>query len=185
MELKARLHNAYRDFSTNKVVVSLEVDYEPKLDDIYGKELRVEIKQWRERRSKDANALMWACLQEIAYALQTDKWSVYLEMLKRYGKHSYVLVREDAVERVKQQWRETEVVGEVDVNGQKAVQLLCYYGSSLLDTAEMSHLLDGIISEMSDMGLPLPPTGEIKRSLEEWEKVSSANRNRVSSAEVK
>lgn len=172
MELKARLNNAYRDLASNKVIVSLEVDYQPNLDEIRDRDLRVEIKQWRDRRSKDANALMWACLQDIASALIADKWDVYLMMLRRYGKFTHVLVRQEAVERVKQQWRESEIIGVVDVNGQKAVQMLCYYGSSLLDTKEFSVLLDGIISEMKEMGLEPPPSGDIKRALEEWEKMN-------------
>jgi hypothetical protein len=43
-----------------------------------------DITEHREKRSKDANALLWACLGELAGALRSDKWTVYLQMLKRY-----------------------------------------------------------------------------------------------------
>lgn len=134
-----------------------------------------DIEPHREKRSLDANAMLWACMQEIAQAIQTDKWSVYLQMLKRYGKFSYVIVRPEAVEAMKKQWRELEVVGEVDVNGQKGVQLLCYYGSSTYNTKEFSVLLDGVISEMREMGLEPPPDKETKALIEAMERKEKRN----------
>lgn len=125
-----------------------------------------DLTEHKEKRSNDANGLLWSCLQEIASIIHTDKWSVYLTMLKRYGKFSYVIVHPDAVESMRKQWRELEVVGEVDVNGRKGVQLLCYYGSSTYNTKEFSVLLDGVISEMKEMGLTPPPTREMQMLLE-------------------
>lgn len=187
MELKARLHNAYRDLASNKVIVQLEVDYQPNLDGIRDKDLRVELKQWRNRRSKDANALLWACLTDIAHAMSppADKWDVYLLMLKRYGKHTYGVFEEKAVPLIRQSWRESEVVGEINVNGRKGIQLLLYYGSSLYDSKEFSVLLDGVISEMAEMGLELPTPGELRRALDEWEKALSEKQDAVSSADQK
>ena len=89
-------------------------------------------------------------------------------MLKRYGKFDYVIVKEKAVEAMKRQWRELEEVGEISVNGQKAVQLLCYYGSSTYDTKEFSVLLDGVISEMKEIGLTPPPDKQTKELLAKW-----------------
>ena len=172
MEIKARLNNAYRDLASNKVIVSLEVDYQPNLDSIRDKDLRVEIKEWRERRSKDANGLLWACLTEIAQAMTPplDKWEVYLMMLKRYGQHTYGVFKPSAVPMVQQSWRESEIVGEVTVGGEKGIQMLLYYGSSLYDTKEFSILLDGVISEMVEIGLEPPMPREVKRVLDELER---------------
>lgn len=127
-----------------------------------------DLKEHKEKRSLDANGLLWACLQEIASTLRTDKWSVYLQMLKRYGKFDYVIVREKAVQAMKKQWRELEEVGEIDVHGEKAVQLLCYYGSSTYDKKEFSVLLDGVISEMREMGLTPPPDRQTEELLAAW-----------------
>ena len=91
-------------------------------------------------------------------------------MLKRYGKYTYIVVKETAVDRMKQQWRECEVVGEITVNGEKAVQMLCYFGSSLYDTKEFSVLLDGVISEMQEMGLETPTGRDMQRALDMREK---------------
>ena len=93
--------------------------------------LSIKAVKHRERRSIDANGLLWLCLGRIAEALRTDKWEVYLQMLKRYGQYTYICVKPKMVESVKAQWRECEVVGNVDINGQEAVQMLCYYWKHL------------------------------------------------------
>lgn len=170
--MKAKWHGApYHDIATRKWLISFEIEEPPAIyDKTKDKPLNLDVKQFREGRSKDANALLWACLGEIAASLRTDKWSVYLQMLKRYGQYTYVCIPPQAVEMVKKQWREVEEVGEITINGREAVQLLCYYGSSTYDTKQFSILLDGVISEMKEMGLPTPTSEEMRRSLDEWEK---------------
>ena len=132
--------------------------------------LRIEAKKYSKKRSLDANGMLWSCLGSIASAIGTDKWDVYLKMLKRYGKYTHICVKPSVVEAMKLQWRECEVVGEIDINGQKAVQMLCYFGSSTYNTKEFSVLLDGVISEMKEMKLTVPPTRDMQRALEEWER---------------
>ena len=48
--------------------------------------------------------------------------------------------------------------------------MLCYFGSSTLDSKEFSVLLDGVISEMKEMGLEIPMQSDLKRVIEEYEK---------------
>lgn len=71
---------------------------------------------------------------------------------------------------VKRQWREVEEIGDIKINGRDAIQLLCYYGSSTYNTQQFSALLDGVISEMKELGLQTPTSEEMRRSLEELEK---------------
>ena len=133
------------------------------------KQVRVKATRYTRDRSLDANKMLWACLGDMAKVLHTDKWSLYLKMLKRYGKFTYIVVKPSAVDAMKKQWRESEIVGTVQVGDQKAIQMLCYFGSSTYDTAEFSTLLDGVISEMREMGITPPPSEDIKHSLELWE----------------
>lgn len=145
--------------------------------DLIGQTLDIKVVKHRKKRSKDANAMLWACLGELASALRADKWDVYLQMLKRYGKFTYICVKPGVVEAVKAQWRECEEIGEIDINGSKAVQLLCYFGSSTYDTKEFSVLLDGVISEMLEIGITPPPGKHIKEALEQWEKSHSTHKD--------
>lgn len=170
--MRAKWHGApFHDIATRKWLISFEVEDAPEVfDKTKDKPLNIEIKQFREGRSKDANALLWACIGEIAVALRTDKWSVYLLMLKRYGQYTYICVPPQAVDMVKRQWREVEEIGDIKINGRDAIQLLCYYGSSTYNTQQFSVLLDGVISEMKEIGLETPTSEDMRRSLEEWER---------------
>lgn len=127
-----------------------------------GKTLDVTIKKYRKKRSIDANAYLWQLLAKMAEVLETDKWFVYLKMLKIYGKFTHIVVKPTVVDAMKLQWREIEVVGEIEVNGQVGVQLLCYFGSSSYDTKEMSVLINGVVSEAKELGIETLPPKELE-----------------------
>ena len=152
-------------FRSEKVLLTFEVDARPEDAEVFRQyeDLDISFDKHRERRGNQANALLWACLGEIAAALRTDAWSVYLYMLERYGRYTTVLVKAEAVEGLQRVWRETRVVGEQD----GMTEVLCYYGSSTYDSAEFSRLLDGVVSEMKELGLPPPPSREMQAALAE------------------
>lgn len=135
-----------------------------------GKYLDVDIKQHRQRRSLDANALLWKMCTEIAAVLKSNKDEVYLMMLERYGIFTHVIVKQEAVERMIQQWRTARVLGEVTVNGKTGVQIQCYYGSHLYDSKEFSVLLDGVISEAKELGIEVITDEEKNLIIDEWGK---------------
>lgn len=171
MKTKGRLLSLMPDFPSDKCICTFETPLNDcsellKLKDM---DLSIDVAKWRKKRSLDANGLLWHCIGEIAKALHTSKDDVYLQTLNRYGKYVYVCVSEKAAETFRRSWRLTEVVGAVNINGKKAVQLLCYYGSSQLDTKDFSVLLDGVISEMKEMGLQTPIPAEVKEAMRLYE----------------
>lgn len=174
MEFTGKLKDVSRDWQTGQYNITFTINEQSVVNEIEHikdcEKLNIKAVKFRQKRSLDANGLLWVCLQAIATALRSDKWSIYLQMLKRYGKYTYICVKPSVVEAVKAQWRETEELGEVQINGQAAIQLLCYFGSSTYNTQEFSVLLDGVISEMKEMGLDTPTSEDMRRSLEIWEK---------------
>lgn len=168
------LKDVSMDWKSGKYNITFTCNESAAIHEVEGiqncEKLQIKAEKHRERRSLDANALLWKCLGDIASELRTDKWEVYLQMLKRYGKYTYICVKPSVVDAMKTQWRESEVIGEVDINGKKAVQMLCYFGSSTYDTKEFSALLDGVVSEMTEMGLQPPMSQDMQRALENWEK---------------
>ena len=152
-------------FSINEKSALAEIEHIQECE-----KLHIEAKPYRKKRSINANKLLWDCLGKIASVLRADKWDIYLLMLKRYGQYTYICVKPNMVEAIKRQWREVEVVGDIDINGKQAVQLLCYFGSSTYDSKEFSVFLDGVVSEMVEMGLQPPPSKDMQRALEQWEK---------------
>ena len=173
-EFTGRFDSLTIDWKTKERQVIFTVNEQSAIESLVAlqgiEKLSIKAVKHRERRSLDANALLWLCLGKIADALRSDKWEVYLQMLKRYGKFTYICVKPNVVDAVKAQWRECEVIGNVDINGQEAVQMLCYFGSSTFNTQEFSVLLDGVISEMREMGLETPASEDMRRALEQWEK---------------
>ena len=134
-----------------------------------------DITEHKEKRSLSANGLLWACLGELASALHSDKWTVYLQMLKRYGTYTYICVKPYAVDAIKKQWRECEEIGKINIGGQESVQMLCYFGSSTMNTKEFSVLLDGVISEMKEMGLDTPADRDLERALKKLEEQNESS----------
>lgn len=171
METTGKLVNVTQDLLSGKMNLTFEVDNTvlPQVEGIKDEKLSIKAVKYRAKRSLNANALLWECIGRLATVLRADKWDVYLLMLKRYGKFTYICVKENVVEAVKHQWRECEVIGEVTINGKKAIQMLCYFGSSTYDTAEMSALIDGVMSEMREMGIETPTDERTKAALERWE----------------
>lgn len=175
MEFTGKIQNITKDWQSGQFQITFTMNEASAINavnDIQSCEkLSIRAVRFREKRSLDANALLWVCLGKMADALRADKWDIYLQMLKRYGKYTHICVKPHVVEAVKAQWRECEEIGEVNINGQKAVQMLCYFGSSTYDTKEFSRLLEGVISEMQEMGLETPASAEMQRALEQWEKM--------------
>ncbi len=175
MEFTGEITDISRDYKTNKFKVTFSMNEASAINEVEKikdcDKISVKAVQYRKKRSLNANGLLWACIGQIADALpKTDKWSVYLELLKKYGQSTYICVKPNVVEAVKAQWRECEELGPIKIGGQDAVQLLCYFGSSTYNIKEFSVLLDGCINEMEQMGLQPPTSEEMKRSLELWEK---------------
>ena len=181
MDFTGKIQNVVKDWQTGQFHITFTVNEPSAINEIDSikscEKLNIRATKYRQKRSLDANGLLWLCLGRIADALRSDKWDVYLMMLKRYGKYTYICVKPNVVEAVKAQWRECEVIGEVNINGQNAVQMLCYFGSSTYDTKEFSVLLDGVISEMKEMGLETPASEDMRRALEQWEKMQNEKHN--------
>lgn len=172
MEFIGRFVSITKDIETNEWRITFTVNDSALafVEKIKGCEkLSVKAEKYSKRRTNDANALMWHCIQQLASIEGKDKWDVYLDMLKHYGVFSPVTIRADAYESFKTQWRECEIVGEFEQDGIKKLSVLCYFGSHTYTTKEFSRLLDGIKQEMESNGLQPPASEELRRAVEEWE----------------
>lgn len=128
------------------------------------------IKEYKKKRSLDSNAYAWLLMGELAKVLKTDNWSVYLNMLERYGVYTFIVVKPAVVERVKSEWRLVKELGEVTINGVKGIQLQCFFGSHTYNTGEMARLIDGIVSECKEVGIDTRTPEEIAVMNEQWGK---------------
>lgn len=128
------------------------------------KQYDVEIKIHRKKRSLNANSYCWKLCTEIASAINSDKDSVYLLMLKRYGVSDLVaMLNKINIEDYFKYY-------DVESRTEKYTWYKIYKGSSKYDTKEMSVLLNGIVSECKEMGIPTKEDLEINSLIDEWEK---------------
>jgi hypothetical protein len=176
MKTQGRLTGIQVPFRSEKAVISFEVTADPADVERYkDKELDITIVRHSKKRGLAANAMLWACLGEIAAAARTDNWSAYLYMLERYGKYSTILIKAEALPDLRRVWRETRIVGEREDG---MVEVLCFYGSSTYTTEEFSRLLDGVVSDMKELGLTPPPSREMQAALDELKRQEEAQRKR-------
>lgn len=183
MEGKGRLKRAAKDWETGKFEVTFEMDFDVsrQIDEIKEKDLRITIKQWREKRSLDANAYYWALVTKLAEANHISKPRCHNLLLRRYGQNmtidghgAYIRIpdtekaEEMALEASEYHIRPTsQVVTGSDGVGYRTYIMLM--GSSQYDTAEMSHLIDGLVDECKAAGIETLPPDEIKRMMNDYE----------------
>jgi len=125
-----------------------------------------DLKQYRNKRSLQANAYLWVICNKIGDILRHSKEEVYLDMLKKYGQSEIVSVKSNVNVSGYFKYYETEGVGyvnDIEFNHYKV-----YKGSSEYDTREMAILIDGIVSEAKEMGIETLPHEELERMKIEW-----------------
>ena len=146
-------------FKTDKAIIKQFNDVK---DD---KELTVQVKEYRQKRSLSQNAYMWVLLDEIGKAVNRSKEDIYRELVKDYGVFEILPLKDEAVKRFNHNWSKnglgwfTEIIGKSKLNGY--TNLIAYYGSSTYDTKEMNRLLDAVIQECQDLGIPTMTLSEI------------------------
>ena len=125
-----------------------------------------EIERKKKKRSNDANAMAWAIINEIANVLRSDKDSIYLDMLKKYGQSDIISVVSSV--DVKPYFKYYDEFGKGTVNGKEFTHYKVYKGSSEYDTREMSILLDGIIDEAKSLDIEVISESDRALLLAEW-----------------
>lgn len=144
-----------------------------------GKELSVEVKQYRHKRSLDSNAYLWVLCQKMAEVIRATKEEVYKKAIREVGQFEIVPIKNEAVERWIEIWNSkglgwfAEVMDDSKLPGYKKV--ISYYGSSVYDQREMSVLVDNIVQEAKELGIETMTPDELARIKSDGE----AKRRRV------
>ena len=128
---------------------------------------RFEIKEYKEKRSLNANNYAWHLITEMANVMRMDKEDVYLKMLQSYGQSSMISVLSNI--DISRFIKYYEKAGESTLNGKEFTHYKVYTGSSEYNTKEMSILIDGIVQECKNLGIETLPTSELERLKEEWQ----------------
>ena len=143
--------------------------------DTYRKrEIDVQIKPYRKRRSLDANAYAWVLISRIAEVTRQPVVEIYRHAVRDIGGNiDIVCVVDRAVERLREVWERRGIGWQTDTMPsrlQGCTNVALYYGSSVYDTHQMSLLIDRLIAECKDLGIETLSPDELERMMEEYEK---------------
>lgn len=142
------------------------------------KKYTAEIKEWRERRSLDANAYMWVLIGKIAAAVSgkgtpVSPDDVYRAAIRDVGDNYEVMpVKTERVERWKEIWESNgtgwicEELGKSRIDGYTNVR--SFYGSSTYDKAQMARLIDIVVQDCKQLGIETLPPDELAAMEAEW-----------------
>lgn len=171
------------NWKSRKPEVTFELEANPEdLEKLKEKKLTVEVKQFREKRSLDANAYYWQLLTQLSDALNVSKPFLHNRMLRQYGQ--LMIIDEQAVYTVLPDSEEAErtisnaetyhLKPTAQVKEGKGGKMYRTYmmlrGSSDYDTKEMSVLINGLVEECKEAGIETMTPDELRRMFQNEEK---------------
>ena len=110
-----------------------------------------EIREYKEKRSLNANNYAWKLITEIGNIQRLSKEEVYLQMLKDYGQSEIVSIK-DGID-ITGYFKYYDLAGVSILNGIKFNHYKIYKGTSEYDTKEMSIFIDGVVQEAKSLGI--------------------------------
>lgn len=169
MKFTGRLKEPVIDYLTGKLTVLFEPceDFREAYEELKSCEkLSLEIKRYRRKRSLDANAYYWVLCTKLAKVLQVSNQEIHNLMLRKYGqpeifegKAAYITIpdTEQAEKKVNTATDyhlcpTSQVREGLDGIMYRTYKLL--RGSHTYNTEEMARLIDGLIGECKDAGIP-------------------------------
>lgn len=142
------------------------------IDSLDDKKYIISVKQFRKKRSLDANAYCWVLIDRLSEVTGFEKEVIYRGAIKEIGGVSEtVCVQNKAVEQIIKAWSYkglgwlTETF-ESKIDG--CTNVILYYGSSVYDTAQMSRLIDNIVQECKAFGIETMTPDEIEALKGAW-----------------
>lgn len=177
MEIKANLISVDRMYD-GKYRLTFESDEMPNMEELKDKTLRLFAKAWKNGRSLDANGYYWVLQGQLAESIKVSKSFMHNQLLRRYGQIAiygdqavYVVIpnTDEASKKVDEDehvhLKPTSQIKE-GKDGRMYRTYMLLKGSHEYNTAEFSALLDGLISECKEVGIPTDTPEEIQRMKE-------------------
>lgn len=136
------------------------------------KDKQYEIKEYKKKRSLDANSYCWVLCKKIADKLKITKEEVYIKAIHEVGTFEILPIRDEAVDIFIKAWSSKgigwlcEVLNKSKLDGY--TNLIAYYGSSIYDTKEMSILIDNIVQEAKQLEIETMTPRELEELMSMW-----------------
>ena len=139
------------------------------LDD---KKYIVEVKQYRKKRSLDANAYCWTLIDKLAEKTGLNKIIIYCDAIREIGGNSEtVCVQDKAVDKLREGWEHNGIGWQTEIEKSKikgCTNVILYYGSSSYNTHQMSRLIDNLIEDCRAIGIETMTPDELEVLKQSW-----------------
>ena len=165
--MKGKLKDLTRNLDgTWNLAITLGGDCRAVWDKLHDKDISVEIKPYREKRSLDANGYCWTLIDKIAAKMHLDKAEVYREAIKAIGGNSEIVcIMDKAVESLRRGWEMHGLGWQTDTMPSKirgCTNVILYYGSSTYDTRQMTILIDHLVQDAKALGIETLTPAELE-----------------------
>lgn len=163
-EIKFKGSEAFKAFTRiTNALESLEPD----------KEYVITLKEYKAKRSIDANAKMWLLLDKLACRLHESKEALYKGYIKDVGGVSEIVcVQDKALDKFCKHWQAHGLGWQTETMPSKikgCTNVMVYYGSSYFDKEQMSRLIDLIVQDCKALDIETDDPRELERLIAEWE----------------
>ena len=162
-------------------------DFSEGFDDLKDKDVEVIIKKWGKRRSLDANAYAWVLINQIAAKLQEKEpkngWTpleVYRAAVREVaGACKVHMVPVDDADEIFKDWTDMGMGFQVEPLGISDgwIETLFWKGSHLFTSQQMSVLINILIQEANQQGIPTMPDDEARKMIGDWAVKRKENEN--------
>lgn len=137
---------------------------------VQDREQLFEIKEYKKKRSLNANSYCWVLLQKLADKLNTTKEELYRKYIKEKGIFRAITIDNQAVSTFIHLWEEKGLgwICEVLNKGETSTELIAYYGTSSYNTSQMAHYVDYIVEECKLQGIETMTPEELEGLKKSW-----------------
>ena len=136
------------------------------------KPLVLTVKEYRPKRSRDANAYFWTLCDKVAEKLNITKEEVYKEKIKECGVFEIVPLKNEAVDRYTAMWGKNGLGWFCESMGASKIQgytnVITYFGSSTYNSKEMSRITDSLMEDCKELGIQTVSPVELQKMYEEY-----------------
>ena len=171
-----------RDGSQNITVTVTGTDFRETYDSLQGKELDVEIKAHREKRSRSANAYFHVLVNKIAMETGEADEAVKRRLVMEYG----VVDRDDeglvigfklpASVNVEKIYPYTRLFDIREEGGKMFNCYLVLKQTHEMDSKEMARVIDGAIAEAKELGIETDTPQQIEEMKKIWAAYETAHK---------
>lgn len=141
------------------------------------------IKEKKNSRSLNANNYFWALCDQLAEKTGIAKTELYRNYVKEIGgNNDVVCVQDKALDNLCRGWQHNGIGWITDTMPSKlngCTNVILYYGSSTYDTTQMSRLINLIVQDCKENGVPTLEDVEMQRLIDAWEEKEGDSDGRV------